>query len=81
MAGVVAVVLSALSLWTADLAMGILAGSGVWVAVTWWTLWWNDGRTRTQDTVMNIDLPPGPADPVPAAVSPDPAPDPAPVAA
>lgn len=65
-AATVAVVLSALSLWPGDLAIGILAGSGVWVIVAWWTLWWNDGRGPAETTMAaTVDLLPGRFEAVP----------------
>jgi hypothetical protein len=65
LAGTVAVVLSGLSLWPGDFAVGILAGSGVWVLVTWWTLWWNQDRALTGKTdPESTDPSAGPAEPV-----------------
>ena len=65
-AATVAVVLSALSLWPGDLAIGILAGSGVWVIVAWWTLWWNEGRGPAETTMAaTVDLLPGRFEAVP----------------
>lgn len=39
-------VLGALSLWPADLAMGLVSGAAVWALVAWWLVWWNEERPQ-----------------------------------
>ncbi|HEY5245442.1 MAG TPA: hypothetical protein VIJ60_07215, partial [Acidimicrobiales bacterium] len=42
--GGVAVCLAGLSSWSGTVAVGVLAGVGVWTLVGWWLLWWAEER-------------------------------------
>lgn len=64
--GVVAVVLASLSTWSAAVAIGVLAGAGVWVVLAWWLLWWNEERSIVPGARPEGTDPPSPAqEPVP----------------
>jgi len=68
LAGVVATVMAGLSKWSGGVAVGILAGAGVWIVLTWWALWWNAGRRGTSSTSTG----PEPAEPPSASEKPVP---------
>jgi hypothetical protein len=66
LAGVVATILAGLSKWSGGAAMGVLAGAGVWIVLTWWALWWNAGRSGTPSIgAQTAEPPPGAEEPVP----------------
>jgi hypothetical protein len=45
--GGVAVCLAGLSSWSGTVAVGVLAGVGVWTLVGWWLLWWAEEHPAT----------------------------------
>jgi hypothetical protein len=61
-ASVVCVALSVISSLSADVAVGITAGAGVWILLEWWAQWWNEERP------VAVDLSDGNSDPVPTTV-------------
>ena len=66
LAGIAATVMAGFSKWSGDIAVGILAGAGVWLVLTWWALWWNAGRTGVVPAGPESAEPPSPAEePVP----------------
>lgn len=51
--GVGAVVLSTLSTRSADIAVAIVSGGGLWVLLAWWIQWWNEERSESQRSRPN----------------------------
>ncbi|HEX4081567.1 MAG TPA: hypothetical protein VHX40_01275, partial [Acidimicrobiales bacterium] len=77
--GGVAVCLAGLSSWSGTVAVGVLAGVGVWTLGGWWLLWWAEEHPAEGPVAEGPDTPDGPVASSPEPGVSDPSGEPAPV--
>jgi NADH:ubiquinone oxidoreductase subunit 6 (subunit J) len=55
--GVASVLLSVLSTLSADIAVALVSGAGIWTLLAWWAQWWNEERLAAESSSTSLGGP------------------------